>query len=84
VGQFRFELHERRPADAAMREPLRQWNVDLRDPERNRLHYDKVTRTYLFRLSIDDLAELGERPHLRVFVLSIDGRQFTDTMELTR
>lgn len=33
--------------------PLGRWEVDLNDLETNLLHYDEITRTYLFRLELD-------------------------------
>ena len=80
MAQFRFELHDHKPQSAAD-QPLREWNTDLRDLETNRLHYDQVTQTYLFRLGLDEGAIAGE-PHLRVFVVSVTGRKFDHTIPL--
>ena len=75
VAQFQFELHDGAPASQNTT-PMREWSVDARDPERNRVHFDKVTRTYLFRLSLADLSTPTDEFHLRVRVLSVNGRKF--------
>ena len=80
IAQFRFELHDHKPQ--SMNEPaVREWNADLRDLDTNRLHYDQVTQTYLFRLGLDEGAIAGE-PHLRAFVVSVTGRKFDYTIAL--
>jgi hypothetical protein len=33
--------------------PVGTWDIDLADLNLNARHYDPVTRTYLFRLSLD-------------------------------
>lgn len=52
---------------------LRTWNQDLRDLSINRQRYDDITRTYLFRLEMDQ-TELPQGAQLRAFFLSIDGQ----------
>jgi len=81
VAQFRLELYEGEPrnADDAA---VSVWNADLRDLETNRLHYDKVTQTYLFRLGFDEQAPEFTDPWLRVYVLSVTGRKFESTSKV--
>lgn len=54
IGQVRFELvapgYENTSASQTAEGV---WDVDLTDLNRNARHYDSVTRTYLFRLSLD-------------------------------
>jgi len=81
VAQFRFELHRLDPGEGPG-DPVRVWNVDLRNVEANARHWDRVTRTYLFRLALESPLEPDADWHLRAYVLSIDGRQFTTTRSL--
>lgn len=71
LGEVRIDLHNPGARDAEP--PLATWSIDLRDLAANRLHYDVVTRTYLFRLRIDrQLAE--QRLEVRVFYRGADGQ----------
>jgi hypothetical protein len=61
-GQARLELlaaTSTRPIRTTGR--LYGWSVDLRSRKQQSRHYDPVTRTYFFRLMIDDAA-VTERP----------------------
>lgn len=80
VAQFRFELHESKP-DEGPGKPLRIWNVDLGDLEQNELHWDSVTRTYLFRLTLGGKT-IEEGNYLRAYVLAVDGTQFRSIYKL--
>jgi len=80
IAQFRFELHEEGAA-ARDAEPLSVWAVDLRDPRANALHFDSITRTYLFRLAVkDNLAARGRVLH--AYALSTDGARFDSSITL--
>ena len=79
-AQFRFELHEGKP-DQGPGKPLRIWNVDLRNLEQNELHWDTVTRTYLFKLTLSNTT-VEEGNYLRAYVLSVDGTQFNSIYKL--
>ncbi len=81
-GEVRFDLFDS-ASGAGDRARIKEWNEDLRDLNRNRLYYDEVTRTYLFRLGIDS-ADLPAEPRLRAYFLSVDDRSFSATYELRR
>jgi hypothetical protein len=49
------------------------WELDLEDLTINRERYDEITRTYLFPLETQQEA-LPDRPELRAYMLSADGR----------
>ena len=75
VAQFRFELHSSDPGESRGN-AFRTWNIDLRDPADNALHYDLITQTYLFRLALDEELEEGSTWYLRAQVIAIDGKTF--------
>ncbi|UCD74703.1 MAG: hypothetical protein JSV91_13055 [Phycisphaerales bacterium] len=70
LGQVRFDLHSALPSEDAR--SLENWNKDLRDLAENLNHFDDVTRTYLFRLEIEE-SLLPRRPMLKAYFLSADG-----------
>ena len=50
-GDFRFELYRLKPNSLDKRgELVDNWPVSLRDPDANSLHWDRITRTYVFKL----------------------------------
>ena len=69
-GQLRIDLHVE--GESGRNLPSMTWSIDLENRDRNQLHFDAVTRTYLFRL---DLTEEGlpTRPELRAYFLSPNG-----------
>ncbi|MGI9014990.1 MAG: hypothetical protein ACR2GY_12175 [Phycisphaerales bacterium] len=81
VCQVRFELFESSPSSADA-EAFRTWSIDIRDPGQNALHYDAITRTYLFRLALEQPLDDQTTWHLRGRVLSVDGRTFEDLFEI--
>jgi hypothetical protein len=61
VGDFRFDLFGlSRAGQAPMGQRLYSWDVSMLTLEANRQHYE-ITRTYLFRLKLDDLS-LAQAP----------------------
>lgn len=64
-------------------EKLQEWNIDLRELDRNRDHFDVVTRTYLFRLEVDPEL-LIPRMELHGRYISEDGRSFDASFLLER
>ena len=51
VGTFRFELYQFRKAHADPRgQRIALWQVNLTSKKDQKLHWDKITRTYTFRL----------------------------------
>jgi hypothetical protein len=81
MGEVRFELHDHDPGERPD-EPIRVWNADVRALEPNRLHWDHVTETYLFRLGLDEVEDQPEPWYLRAMVLSSDGRRFSAAMRV--
>jgi hypothetical protein len=70
-GQFRFDLISPH-TDPAQRTSF-TWdrNLDLRDLSVNQLHYDEITQTYLFRLTLDtDVVVSGSE--IRAYYLGDD------------
>ena len=67
VGTVRFEL---RRSGTARRSPITDrlyaWDVSIRTLEEQKRYYDPVTRTYLFRLSMDDLTQVPSKVLLHV------------------
>jgi hypothetical protein len=62
-------------------EAVEHWTVDLSDLEVNALHFDDVTRTYLFRLAID-AETVPQHAELQVLFTSADGRQMQESHRL--
>ncbi len=65
VGQLDIELHA---ADdpAHVSQPIERWSTNLANMVANRDHYDEVTRTYLFRLQVEQ-SKLPQEIELRAF-----------------
>ncbi|MHB1156107.1 MAG: hypothetical protein ACYC26_04630 [Phycisphaerales bacterium] len=64
VGDFRFELYRApREAGLATREGTLEysWEAPLVTLEENRQHFDPITRTYLFRLKLDQPPQSGTK-----------------------
>jgi hypothetical protein len=56
VGDFRFDLFGAgRAGEPTMGQRLYSWDVSMLSLDANRQHYE-ITRTYLFRLKLDDLS----------------------------
>jgi len=61
-GQFRFELYRYKPTRADPKGArLAVWTVDVRDPKRNRLHWNNILRTYQFQLLWDQPIPVGQK-----------------------
>ena len=70
-GDFRFELYEFRPQHQGKRgAKITQWEVGLSKPKANLLHWDRITRSYEFKLSIDKAIPEGKRMILVVIFTS--------------
>lgn len=61
AGQMQLELFASDPAGLTLGRRLYLWNAAVLTLEDQREHYDPITRTYLFRLELDDLA-VTQRP----------------------
>ena len=79
VGRTIIDLYATRGANS--REPRKQWEIDLRTLADNANHFDVVTRTYLFKLKID-ASDVAEPTQLRVHADGIDGRSYTDRLDI--
>lgn len=71
-GNLRLDLHDAAPAGRS-RGTLATWNLDLTDLDVNTVHYDDITRTYLFKLEVSD-TDLPQEPELRLYYIAADGR----------
>ncbi len=61
-GDFRFELYEFRPHSQDRKgRRIAMWQETLMEPEKNLLHWDKLTRAYKFKLQWDQPISVGER-----------------------
>ncbi len=67
AGRFRFELIDaERDGGSRIDRRLYSWDVPLLTLEHQRHHYDSVTRTYLFRLRMDE--QLVPRKSMKLLV----------------
>lgn len=73
-GQLRLLLIE--TAGASEGQVLEEWNNDLREIDNNVLHFDDITRTYLFRLRLDP-ANYSRTAELHAQFLSADNRRLS-------
>jgi hypothetical protein len=78
AGVVHLKLH-----DASSEGLLNEWIVDLEDRQQNTLHFDTVTRTYLFKLQVDP-ATLPAEVLLRASFHGADGRDFEASAPLRR
>lgn len=82
VGQVRLELYHSGPGRGNARPEARMrlgvWTIDISSAEQNLLHYDDVTRTYLFRLEVEDGLELSAEGEIIATVLT-GRKRLTDT-----
>jgi len=70
-GDFRFELYQFRQQHQGKRgEKITQWEVSISRPKANLLHWDRHTRSYEFKLSIDKSIPEGTRMVLVVVFTS--------------
>jgi len=88
VGPVWFELYpegsaRRRfdPAGGAAAGRIARWSVDLADPDRNDAHYDRVTRTYRFRLRLGAEAAPPDEARLHVHHWTAE-RRLSDVVTL--
>lgn len=77
VGLFRFELYTYRKAHKDPRgERIGIWQVDLSSKEAQLLHWDKLTRTYKFRLGLTKEINITEGKYiLDVTFIPIKGKR---------
>jgi len=76
VGVFRFELFSGKGAnDLRIGQRLYSWDVSTATLEDQRAHYDSITRSYLFRLKVDDTGTAHRETLLQVMFTSSQGRR---------
>lgn len=74
AGTFRFELYAATNAkNSTLGERLYAWNASVLSLEDQRQYYDPITRTYLFRLKLDDAATPLHDTVLRVGMTRSNG-----------
>lgn len=78
-GQLRLDLYEAH--DEIWAASHAQWNVDLRDADTNRTHFDDVTLTYVIKLRTAP-DELPEQPVVKAFFFSSTGVKLEDRLRL--
>jgi hypothetical protein len=81
VGLIGIELYSADVEQFVSSEAISSWSTDLGDLDVNRDHYDDVTRTYLFRLEVEDV-DLPDQPELRAYFTSRDGAHLQATYKL--
>ncbi len=84
-GTARFDLFASDESGAALGQRLYHWDVALHTLEDQRLHFDEVTRAYLFRLQLDDQATVTRPTMLRVtFTRGSDGKRLQTQAPIER
>ena len=80
-GLIDIELYNADVEQFVSSEAISSWSTDLGDLDVNRDHYDDVTRTYLFRLEVEDV-DVPDQPELRTYFTSRDGAHLQATYKL--
>jgi hypothetical protein len=76
-GSFRFEMYHFIPNSTDPKgKRIATWDEDLLEPKKNLLHWDKITRTYEFKLQWTEAIPIGQRFVLEVTFTS----PFTDRL----
>ena len=61
-GEFRFEMYDFAPNNVDPKgKRIATWTESLIEPQKNLLHWDKITRTYEFKLQWDNAIPVGKR-----------------------
>jgi hypothetical protein len=88
AGRYRFELFHYRPAAADSRgdriavEGIQQF--DLSDIQLSQQHWDSTTRSYRFKLKLQELPAGKKQIVLQVTFFDLTGRHFQDMLTLQR
>jgi hypothetical protein len=86
VGDFRFELYkasERATSLPVQEEMLYVWNVSMLTLAENQQYYDPITRTYAFRLKMQQVPPPGTAVRLFGHFADPAGRRLKTTANLT-
>lgn len=85
VGRMRFELFAGSIRDQPqLARRLYRWDVDLLSLADQKRYWDPVTRAYLFRLKIDDLAIARRATVLEATFMPIEGRRIETRASITQ
>ncbi len=77
-GTFRIELYGYDAGAIGHRGPKGPtWDIELMEPDRNNMHWDEISRSYIFKLGWDNAIPIGQRYVLRVVFTS----PFTQTLD---
>jgi hypothetical protein len=61
-GTFHFELYHFKPFSGDRKgERIETWEVDLMNPRENIIHWDPITRAYIFKLQLYRAVPAGQR-----------------------
>lgn len=74
VGVWRFELYARTRGRHSSGPLLYTWDVPMMTIEQNRRFYDPITRTFEFRLKLDDESTARQATVLHVIFTGPDGK----------
>lgn len=79
VGELRFELYllGATAQDAGKERQLMRWDASLVTIEQNQRHYDPITRTYSFKLKLEQPPPTGGKLRLDVQLTDDTGRRMT-------
>ena len=84
-NSFRFELY--RVAAGAAREGVNvrlfQWDAPMTTLQENRRHYDPITRTYTFKLKLEEPVAPHQRLRLEVQYTDLHGHRLTAEAPMT-
>lgn len=86
VGEFLFELYAvvpRATADSTSQKQLFVWTAPMTTLDQNRQHYDRVTRTYVFKLKMERPPAAGKRLKLLAHFTDPHGQRLADEITLT-
>ena len=78
-GDFRFEMYRFAPNSLDPKgKHVATWEEGLLAPQKNLLHWDKITRAYQFKLQWDKAIPVGSRFVLLVYFSSPFGERMSD------
>lgn len=84
VGDMRIELYAAGgPNVASVGQHLYTWRIELNTIEQQRRHYDAITRTYLFRLRLQDEVSARLGTVLVVTFTEPQGGRLTDRVHIS-
>ena len=83
VGEFRIEIFDRpRGGNPGVGQRRYSWDVSALTLADQRRHYDMITRSYLFRLKLEDQATAHRETVLQVTFISPEGKRLKTRSDL--